>query len=59
MEDGDGTGCPGGKKRRVYVHFECGVADEITYIAEEDTCGYRFDFATPAACLSSKNDTKS
>jgi len=39
-----------GKGRQSRIHFICGTVDEVVYVNEEQTCVYRFDFTTPAAC---------
>lgn len=39
-----------GKGRETRVHLICGTVDEVVYVNEEQTCVYRFDFTTPAAC---------
>ena len=47
MTNGDQCG---DKSRTTKVHFICGTVDQIIYVNEEQTCVYKFEFTTPAAC---------
>ena len=46
----NGDNCFAELDRKVKVVFQCGTVDEILYVAEDETCVYKFEFSTPAAC---------
>ncbi|XP_022104572.1 glucosidase 2 subunit beta-like [Acanthaster planci] len=50
MQDGDKRSCPNDTKRKTYLHFVCGLRDEVVSVRETEKCIYSLRFLTPAAC---------